>query len=176
MTNPSDVDAPVLDGEDAGLVPSDPDALIPGNDDAEVRAKVYLAIVNHVRELTQGKPITRVSYLLGRNILVGVTEIIMSTALREGYFRLPEGYGSLRVKRLKPNPKPKRLPNGDMIMLPPNRSKLEYEDGAAVREYLKMPPKTSYRRRFQRESALSDKTQGLLGLSSTDEGGSKVDQ
>lgn len=144
------------------VTPSDVDANIPDLSDDETRARLYRAISNHVRDLTGGQAIPRMSKELGKHILEGVAEIVFTIAAREGYVRLPGGYGSLRVKRLKPDPKPKRLPTGRVIKLQSNRSKLVYEDGAAVRDLLGLTPKTNYQRVFQRESVLTEKTRRVL--------------
>lgn len=150
------------------------------------RERVYRAISNHVAELTeayvaravaryqarlieQGDEATQapdgrlhLSRKFGREVLVGLTEIIFTAALKDGYFRFPEGYGSFRVQTLTANPKPKRLPTGEVIPMAPHRVKFKYEDGAAVRDQLGLAKKTNYKRRFQRESRLSIRTQGLL--------------
>jgi nucleoid DNA-binding protein len=156
------------------------------------RDRVYLAVSNHVNELTAeyvkdaveryrarlaeaGEdpeaterivkgPSERIhlNAQLGKEILAGITEIVFTAALREGYFRFPDGFGSFRVQRLTENPKPKRLPTGQIIPMPPNRVKFKYEDGAAVREALGLSKKTNYVRRYQRESRLSGRTKELL--------------
>jgi hypothetical protein len=98
----------------------------------------------------------------GRAVLAGVTEIIFTAAMRQSYFRFPDGYGSFRVQRLRANPKPKRLPTGVVVEMPPDRVKFKYEDGAAVREVLNLSKKTNYVRRYIRQSKLSPRTQELL--------------
>ena len=104
----------------------------------------------------------RLNTQLGRKVLAGITEIIFTAALKDGYFRFPDGFGSFSVQRLTPNPKPKRLPTGDIVPMPPNRVKFKYEDGAAVREALGLSKKTNYVRRYKRESRLSKKTLSML--------------
>jgi hypothetical protein len=130
--------------------------------DEIVRERVYRAISSEIKKLTGGKPVQRLSKELGRDVLEAVTEIVFAVALREGYFRFPNGYGSLKVQRLKRDPQPKRLPTGEIVDMPPNRVKLRYEEGAAVRESLGQPPKTSYRRRYDRRSKLSNQSRDLL--------------
>lgn len=156
------------------------------------RDRVYLAVSNHINELTaeyvkdaverykarleaageegaeaggaiKGPPEKiHLNAQLGKEILAGITEIIFTAALNEGYFRFPDGFGSFRVQRLTENPRPKRLPTGQVIPMPPNRVKFKYEDGAAVREALGLSKKTNYVRRYQRESRLSPRTKVLL--------------
>ncbi len=157
--------------------------------EAARRDRVYLAVSNHINELTSDyvkKAIKRYKARLaaaakgagpapkgppeklhlnghiGKEILAGITEILFTAALRDGYFRFPDGYGSFRVQRLTENPKPKRLPTGEVIDMPPNRVKFKYEDGAAVREALGLSKKTNYVRLYERESRLSKKTKALL--------------
>jgi hypothetical protein len=124
-----------------------------GASDEEIRKRVYKAITAHVRELTEGELPQQNSETLGRDILDGVIELVWRTALTEGYFRLPGGFGSLKVQVLKSTQK--RLPTGQVVDLTKShRSRLRYEEGAAVRELLGMPYKTSYRRKFVRQSKL----------------------
>lgn len=129
--------------------------------DDESRDRLYRAISSEVVELVRGK-VPRVGREMGRDVLERVTEIIFTALLRDGYFRFPSGYGSLKVQRLKRHPQPKRLPTGEVVELPSNRVKLRYEEGAAVREALGLPPKTNYKRRFSRESVLSARSKGYL--------------
>lgn len=131
--------------------------------DEEIREGLYRAVSQAVRELTDGKAIPRISKELGKDIVEVVTEAIFTSALDEGYFRFPNGYGSLKVQRLKRNPKPKRLPTGEIVTMSPNRVRLRYEEGAAVRERLGMPPKTNYERKYERRPKLSDRALDLLG-------------
>lgn len=130
--------------------------------DEAIRTRIFRAVSQQVRELTDGRPITRISKELGREIVEAVTEIIFTAALEHGYFRFPGGYGSLKVARLKQNPRPKRLPTGEVVTMRPNRIKVRYEEGAVVREELGMPPKTNYQRRYRRRSKLSKRTLDLL--------------
>lgn len=136
--------------------------LDPRLSDEAIREHVFRAISNEARELTGGRPIQRVSKELGRDLLEAVTEIIFTATMAHGYFRFPNGYGSLKVARLKRNPKPKRLPTGAVVPISGSRVKLRYEEGAAVREELGMTPKTNYQRRYRRRSKLSKKTIELL--------------
>lgn len=91
----------------------------------------------------------------GREILEAVVEICLRSAMAEGYFRLPNGFGSFRLQQLKNTVK--RMPGGRLVALTDRRSRLRYEEGAAVRELIGMPPKTSYRRKYARESKLSSR-------------------
>ena len=129
--------------------------------DEEVREQVYKALAEEVKSIF-GEHAPRVNKDHVRDLLDSVTEIIFRVARKEGYFRFPKGYGSLKVVRLKPNPKPKRLPTGEMVPMPKDRVKLRYEEGAAVLEMLGSPPKTSFKRRFQRQSALAESTRKIL--------------
>lgn len=130
--------------------------------DEEVRERLYLAIAAHVIEVVKDKPNLRIGHELGRVILEGVTEALFKTAITHGYMRFPGGYGSMKVQRLKRDAQLKRLPTGEMVPMPPNRVRLRYEEGAAVREALGMPRKTSYVRQFRREDALPEKALALL--------------
>jgi hypothetical protein len=130
--------------------------------DEEIREGIYRAASQAMRELTDGKGIPRISKELGRDIIEVITEIIFASALKEGYFRFPNGYGSLKVQRLKRNPQPKRLPTGEMVTMSSKRVRMRYEEGAAVRESLGMPPKTNYKRKYDRRSKLSERTLELL--------------
>lgn len=107
-------------------------------------------------------PTLTLDQTMGKDLLAGITEIIFTAALRDGYFRFPDGYGSFRVQRLTENPKPKRLPTGDVVPMPANRVKFKYEDGAAVREVLGLSKKTNYIRRHPRGTRLADHTKELL--------------
>jgi hypothetical protein len=118
---------------------------------AEIRERVYKAIAVHVAELRDGA--TEKTTAFGRDVLDAVIEIVVRTAIKEGYFRLPGGFGSFRSQSLKSSLK--RLPTGEVIELSPNRMRLRYEEGAAVRELLGMPYKTSYRRKQTRRSKLT---------------------
>jgi hypothetical protein len=161
-----------------------PDPVEPVSEAAR-RDRVYKAVADHVSELVdarvrdvverqmaslaaapEGEPVPDVRVTLdlptGKAILAGITEIIFTAALREGYFRFPDGYGSFRVQRLTANPRPKRLPTGVTVKMPTNRVKFKYEDGAAVREALGLSKKTNYVRRYDRESRLSEHTKELL--------------
>lgn len=130
--------------------------------DAEVRERVYRAVSNEVREILTKTPMHRLNKAVGQKIVEAVTEILFTAAIKEGYFRFSDGYGSLRVARLKRETAPKPLPGGGTVQMSPNRMKLRYEAGAAVRDALGMPPQTTYVRRFERRSKLSEKTRLLL--------------
>jgi len=130
-------------------------------DDA-IRDRMYLALAAQVIELVKDKTQLRVTRELGKDVLEGVTEIVFNVAIKHGYVRLPGGHGSLSLQRLKRDAKPKRLPTGEMVTMGANRVRLRYEEGAAVREALGMPRKTSYKRQFARESVLSDRAQTIL--------------
>lgn len=104
---------------------------------------------------------TRRNLQAGRDILAGLTEILFTAAIRDGYLRFPNGYGSFKVVR-SGSGVPKRLPTGKLIAMSPDRVRFRYEEGAAVREALGLAPKTSYVRRFQRELTVSKDTQALL--------------
>jgi len=160
----------------------------PGSAEARRHDAVALAISNHVNELVteyvreaivrykerltaagndpekvkgpQERPHLNAPF--GRAVLAGVTEIIFTAAMRQSYFRFPDGYGSFRVQRLRKNPKPKRLPTGQIVEMSPDRVKFKYEDGAAVRDKLNLSKKTNYIRRYIRQSKLSPRTQELL--------------
>lgn len=133
----------------------EPSRAIPTRDsDGEIRERVYKAIALHIREKTGGE-ISRAGTALGREILDVVVEILFRTAIKEGYFRLPSGFGSLKVTQLRSSTK--RLPTGEVVELTEPRSRLRYEEGAAVRELLGMPYKTSYRRRYFRHSKVLPK-------------------
>lgn len=170
------------------LVSSD-DLPTPTTEEAR-RDRVYKAISNHINEITakyvkaavdryrarldamsaeeraallKGPPEKlNLNLRLGKDVLAGITEIVFTAAMQDGYFRFPDGYGSFRVQRLTSDPKPKRLPTGDIIQMPSNRVKFKYEDGAAIREALGLSRKTNYIRRYKRESRLSEKTRHLL--------------
>ena len=103
-----------------------------------------------------GGEVSRAGSELGREVLDAVTEIIIRTAIKEGYFRLPSGFGSLKVLQLRSTQK--RLPTGEVVELQPKRSRLRYEEGSAVRELLGMPYKTSYKRKYSRQSKLSNRS------------------
>lgn len=130
--------------------------------DAEVRERVYRAVSNEVRDILTKTPMLRLNKAVGQKIVEAVTEILFTAAIKEGYYRFSDGFGSLRVARLKRQTQPKPLPMGGEVRMSPNRMKLRYESGAAVREALGMPPQTSYVRRFERRSRLSEKTRRLL--------------
>lgn len=130
--------------------------------DEEIRERVDLAISAHVADLVKDREVVRPGRELGRAIFEGITEIIFKVAVEYGYVRFPQGHGSLKVHRLKRNAQPKRLPTGKMVTMSPNRVRVKYEEGAAVREALGMPRKTSYVRQFDRESALSDRVIRIL--------------
>lgn len=128
--------------------------------DEELRERFYKALSNTAREIFADK--RKYSKETGRLLLEQVVELIFAQAIQSGYFRFPNGYGSLKVQRLKRNPQMKRLPDGRMVPMPHTRTKLRYEEGAAVREGLGMPPQTNYKRRFNRQSKLTKKTKDLL--------------
>jgi hypothetical protein len=163
-----------------------PDPVEPVSEAAR-RDRVYRAVADHVSTLTatyveaameryrerlatveEGQTVLPpseklpVEIGLGKELLAGITEIIFTAALRDGYFRFPDGFGSFRVQRLTEKPKPKRLPTGQLIAMPPNRVKFKYEDGAAVREALGLSRKTNYVRRYTRQSRLTERTTELL--------------
>jgi hypothetical protein len=119
-----------------------------------VRDRVHRAIAQHLKTVTEGD-IRHVSSAFGREVLDVVIEIVIRTALQEGYFRLPSGFGSFKVTQLRSSTK--RLPTGALVSLTEPRSRLRYEEGAAVRELLGMPYKTSYRRKYHRQSKVSPK-------------------
>jgi hypothetical protein len=125
-----------------------------GGSDGAIRERVYRAIATHLRDVTGGE-VSRAGTALGREILDAVTEIVIRTAIMEGYFRLPGGFGSFKVLQLRPSQK--RLPTGEVVELKSTRSRLRYEEGAAVRELLGMPYKTSYKRKYSRQSKLSNR-------------------
>lgn len=139
---------------------SDDDA--PELTDEQIRERLHLAISAHVIELVKDKQLLRPSRELGLAVLEGVTEAVFRTVIDHGYLRFPQGHGSLKVARLKRNPQMKRLPTGEMVPMPEHRVKLRYEEGATVREALGMPPKTNYRRQFDRKSILLGKAEALL--------------
>lgn len=128
--------------------------------DEQLRERFYRAVSNATREAMTGR--TKYSKEAGKIIFEAITELIFAQAVKAGYFRFPNGYGSLKVQRLKLDPQPKRLPTGEMVEMPTGRVKLRYEEGAAIREALGMPPHTNYKRRFNRQSKLSKKTVDLL--------------
>lgn len=143
------------------IAPSDP--VEPGDGsggrDGQIRERVYRAIAAHIRDATGGEVPRAIGSALGREVLDAVIEIVMRTALAEGYFRLPGGFGSFKVQRLKSTAK--RLPTGQVVALTSRRSRLRYEEGAAVRELLGMPYKTSYRRKHLRTSKLSERASDI---------------
>lgn len=130
--------------------------------DEEVREQTHKAIAAAVTEILNKGTAARVSNQLGRSVLEAVTEVIFTVAMRQGYFRFPDGYGSLKVQRLKADPKLKRLPTGEMVPMPTKRVRLRYEEGAAVREALGLPPKTNYVRRYRRGTRLGPRAQDIL--------------
>ena len=137
------------------IKPSDPVA----DGDGLIRERVYRAIAAHIRDATGGEVPRAIGPALGREVLDAVIEIVMRTALAEGYFRLPGGFGSFKVQQLKSMDK--RLPTGQVVALNARRSRLRYEEGAAVRELLGMPYKTSYRRKHLRTSKLSERASDI---------------
>ncbi len=151
-----------------GEIPTFSEALPKKTKDAEVRERVYRAVSNEVREILAKTPMHRLNKGVGQKITEAITEILFTAAIKEGYFRFSDGFGSFRVARLKRVTQAKPLPGGGTVQLSPNRMKLRYEPGAAVREALGMPPQTTYVRRFERRSKLSAKTRALLdGASET---------
>ena len=129
-----------------------------GGSDAVIRERVHRAIAAYVRDITGGVTPKKGS-ALGHEILDAVIEIVMRTALKEGYFRLPGGFGSFKVERLPTGQK--RLPTGQVIELNPRRSRLRYEEGAAVRELLGMPYRTMYKRKYHRVSKLTERASAI---------------
>ena len=125
-----------------------------GDPESVVRERVHKAIGAYLSEATEGAVPS--SIVLGREVLDAIMEIVVRTAINEGYFRFPGGYGSLKVQHLRSASK--RLPTGEVVKLKEQRSRLRYEEGATVRELLGMPYKTSYRRKFARTSKLGDKS------------------
>lgn len=128
-----------------------------GGTDEEIRERVNRAIAAYLWDLTGGSGrLPNMTHAnLGREVLDACIEIVMRTAIREGYFRLPGGFGSFKVRDLASTQK--RLPGGEIVDLIASRSRLRYEEGAAVRELLGMPCKTSYRRKRLRRSKLSER-------------------
>lgn len=127
-----------------------------GESDTEIRLRVYRAIAAHVRETTGGVVSMQGEGLsLGCDILNAVVEIIFRTAIKEGYFKLPAGFGSLKVQELRGTVK--KLPTGQLLTLSANRSRLRFTEGTAVKDLLGMPYKWTSRKAYLRKSKLSAK-------------------
>lgn len=128
------------------LVPSPP------TDDPKpvVTKRVLLALATHAVDISSGG--IRRSGGLGRELLRGMTELVFRTALKEGSFQLPDGWGVLKVRRTK---RVARLPTGQVIQMHPLQYCLKYEEGAAVRALLGRPQTTNYVRQYIRRTKLS---------------------
>lgn len=130
----------------------EPSERLRGSDEL-VRERVYNAVGTHVLEVMGHPETQKKTRTIGQEVLDAAIEVVVRMAIKEGYFRLPGGFGSFKVLLLGAGKK--RLPNGTIVDLAENRSRLKYEEGAAVRELLGMPYKTSYRRKYARHSKLT---------------------
>lgn len=125
-----------------------------GESETEVMERVYYALATHLIDVTGGQ-FRRPTKRLGKELLKGLTEIVFRTAIKEGFFRFPAGWGTLRTRPLACYKK--RLPSGDIVQLPPARQRLKYEEGSAVRELVGRPLRTKYERQFRRRTILTDR-------------------
>jgi hypothetical protein len=64
-----------------------------------------------------------------------LVQFMLTQTVEKGWFRLPQGWGSLNLHFQKGERAPKRLPNGTVIQ-PKNRPFIRYREGAAIKEML----------------------------------------
>jgi hypothetical protein len=126
----------------------------------EVRDRVLKALAHHMVDVTDGAVIR--SRKFGRELLAATVELIFRTAIKEGSFRLPDGWGVLSIRQLYPSQR--RIPTGEIVKLPPLRYRLRYEEGSAVRALLGRPQKTKYARQFVRRTKLTKKAMATAKL------------
>lgn len=99
-----------------------------GESKKELEAKE--AIHAKIRDIVKEKTGTSVGIAGGKEIFDTVVSEIFGAATRDGGFRFPGGYGSLKVVKVAAGKK--TLPNGTVVSAP-ERSKLRYDMGTAVR-------------------------------------------
>lgn len=95
----------------------------------------------------------KVGHKLGKDtakrILDRMVEMIFKRVVETGYFRFPNGYGSLKLGKLTEHAAPKVLPGGVVVQPKPHRYKVKYKDGVAVMDMLGTNPQ-KYRRKTPR--------------------------
>lgn len=126
---------------------------LPAKDEA-IKEQIYEMIQKRIQDLMrQKKNDRRVSRLTAKEIFDTTVDILFAGLLKEkgeGYFRLPLGYGIMRVKRFKPRPA-KAMPTRDNLPVPPiarpeARFHLRYLEGATVKKAL-----GTYKGKYERQ-------------------------
>lgn len=84
-----------------------------------------------------------------KRILDRMVEMIFKRVVETGYFRFPNGYGSLKLGKLKENAQAKKMPDGTIVTPKPHRFKVKYKDGVAVMDMLGTNPQ-KYKRKTPR--------------------------
>lgn len=101
---------------------------------AEKDAKT--AIHEEIAVFVQTKTGKRIGRSGGKEIFDTVVARIFGSAVKDGSFRFPGGFGSLHVRHLNEGTKPKRLPGGATTVLGKGRVKLRYVEGNEVKTLL----------------------------------------
>jgi hypothetical protein len=109
---------------------------------AETNAKqaIHERLQGLVKEKT-GKNIGRAG---GKLLFDTAIAEIFKSAVKDGSFRFPGGYGALHVRHLNEGTKPKRLPSGATTTIGAGRKKLRYVEGNEVKDLMgTKKPKTT---------------------------------
>lgn len=86
---------------------------------------------------------------VAKRVLDRMVEMIFKRVVETGYFRFPNGYGSLKLGKLKENASSKTMPDGTVVTPKPHRFKVKYKEGVAVMDMLGTNPQ-KYRRKTPR--------------------------
>ncbi len=89
-----------------------------------------------------------------KRVLDRLTEMIFKRVVETGYFRFPNGYGSLKLGKLKEGAAPKTMPDGTVVVPKPHRFKVKYKDGVAVMDMLGTNPHKYKRKTPRHKDAL----------------------
>lgn len=93
-------------------------------------------IAERIAALVQEKTGKKIGVAGGKAIFDESVRMFFASAVKEGMFRFPGGYGSFHVRHLQEGSKPKRLPSGQTTNIGPGRVKLRYVEGAEVKGLL----------------------------------------
>lgn len=113
--------------------------------DDEFKDVLHETIDRMVREKTDRK----LGKDTAKRILDRMVEMIFKRVVETGYFRFPNGYGSLKLGKLKENAAAKKMPSGEVVTPKPHRFKVKYKDGVAVMDMLGTNPH-KYKRKTPR--------------------------
>ena len=126
------------------------------------RKRLHKALAVYVMEVAAGR--RRASALLGRELLDGIAELLLRTAIREGHLRLPGGWGTLSIAHHKPRVPTRRLPDGRRIPVPLTYVRLRYVEGSQVHLLLGRPSRAGHDRRYKALTRLTPKALKAAGF------------